>query len=239
MLLSLALATLLAPAQPLAQSRAIADYVQPGFRDISFSATIVQKRLSELRKIGPEFSQTYLFDTISVRAKEPFKLRLDAAADDTRATYLINGARQSFSVPRLGLKQSNDLSKYPGRRQTLLDFALPTPSLFADFYDAAFVRFDRESGNPVFDLRFPTSTKDTSRNRVWIDRATRTIVRREWYGQSDALKAVFLYAKPIKKDGIWFNTELTVKNAEDKVGGVTRYSNVRVNTGLDDAVFRL
>ena len=222
-----------------AQGTSIANYTQSAFRDIQFNAVIERKNLTELRKINPEFANTYLFDSILVRAKEPFKLRLDAAADDTKATYVINGTLQQFRVPRLGLKKNDDLAKYPGRRQTLLDFAIPTPSLFNGFFNATYVRNDRETGSPIFDLKFPAATEDTSRQRVWIDKAKHYIFRREWYSQNDRLRAVFLYENPVQANGVWFPTRLTVRNAEDKIAGVTRYSNVKANQGLEDSLFKL
>lgn len=222
-----------------APSRSMESYVQGDLRDFTLNLIVESKRLPELRKIGPEFAQTYLFDSILVRGKEPFQLRFDASADDTKATYVMNGATQSFKVPRLGLNQHQDLSKYPGRRQTLFEFALLTPSLFSQFYEATFVRFDRESGNPIFDLRFPAATKDTSRNRIWVDKSRHFIVRREWYGQEDQLKATFTYEKPIEVSRVWFPTRLTVRNAEDKVGAVVRYINVKANTGLNESLFKL
>lgn len=221
------------------QSQNIDAYVQKGFRDVQFNAVIEKKNLGELRKINPEFANTYLFDSILVRAKEPFKLRLEAAADDTTATYVIDGARQQFRVPRLGIRQSNDLTKYPGRRQTLLDFAIPTESLFDRFFVAKFVRFDRASGDPVFDLTFPKALDDTSRNRIWIDKTGHYISRREWYGQEGQLRAIFTFASPKTVNGITFPTQLTVRNAENKVAGVTRYSNVKGNQGLADSLFKL
>ena len=39
--------------------------------------------------------------------------------------------------------------------------------------------------------------------------------------------------------GVTFPTQLTVRNSENKVAGVTRYSNVRGNQGLADSVFKL
>ena len=217
----------------------IDSYVQKGFRDVTFNAVIAKKNLTELRKINPEFANTYLFDSILVRAKEPFKLRLEAAADDTKATYIIDGMRQQFSVPRLGLRQTKDLSKYPGRRQTLLDFAIPTESLFDGFYTAKFVRFDRADGDPVFDLTFPKVFDDTSRQRVWIDKTQHIVTRREWYGQRGQLRAIFRYDVPKAINGVVFPTQLTVYNSENKVAGVTRYSNVKVNQGLADSLFKL
>lgn len=235
------LATLLlaATASSGLQSQSIDSYVQKGFRDVTFNASITKKNLAELRKINPEFAQTYLFDSILIRAKEPFKLRLEASADDTKATYVIDGTRQQFRVPRLGLKQNNDLSRYPGRRQTLLEFGIPTESLFDDFYQAKFVRFDRASGDPVFDLTFPKRLSDNSRNRIWIDKERKYIARREWYGQEGQLRAIFLFERPVAVNGVTFPAGLTVRNAENKLAGVTRYSNVKANQGLADALFKL
>lgn len=221
------------------QGTPISQVVQSDFRDIQFNAVIERKNLAELRKINPEFANTYLFDSILVRAKEPFKLRLDAAADDTKASYVINGTAQQFRVPRLGLKKNDDLTGYPGRRQTLLDFAIPTPSLFSQLFEAKFVRNDRGTGAPVYDLKFPASTGDTSRQRVWIDKTKKFIFRREWYSQNDRLRATFVYENPVQVSGVWFPTRLTVRNADDQVAGVTRYSNVKINQGLPDSLFKL
>lgn len=121
----------------------------------------------------------------------------------------------------------------------MLEFALLPPSLVDQFFQATFVRFDRATGDPVFDLRFAPSTKDTSRNRVWIDKAKHYVVRREWYGQEDQLRATFAFDKPIQSNGVWLPTRLTVRNSEDKVGAVVRYGNVRANTGIADSVFKL
>ena len=72
---------------------------------------------------------------------------------------------------------------------------------------------------------------------MWIDPEKDYTTRREWYDQKGRQKATFLYENPKKFDGVWFPTQLTVKNMDNKVAGVTRYDSIRVNTGLASSLF--
>lgn len=225
------LATLAAAQTPTIQS-----FLQPAFEDVTFVARKVSASTRELQKINSDFGQSYKFDKIKFFYKEPMKLRLEASVEETTALYIVNGPKQSIRVPRLKIKVDQDLSRAPGRRQSSLDFGVLTAALFKGFLDATFVRFDRATGNPIFDLTYEYKD-DSSRYRVWIDKDQKYVVRREWYGQSGRQKATFLYNKPVKVDGVWFATQTTVKNVEDKVAGVTRYENLKLNTGLPDSLF--
>ncbi|MFX4918095.1 hypothetical protein ABTB83_19165, partial [Acinetobacter baumannii] len=89
-----------------------------------------------------------------------------------------------------------NLAKSPGKRQTWLDFGIVTPALFSGLFDAKFVRNDRETGAVVFDLTYPASLDDSSRQRVFIDPVKKVVHRREWYGQDGKLKAIFTYESP-------------------------------------------
>jgi outer membrane lipoprotein-sorting protein len=234
-----AMTTILALAllTPALQSTRIDAYIQPNFRDASFTAKVLKKDQKELEKINDDFGQGYRFGTTNVRLKEPFKLRIDASVEDTTVTYVINGSHQHFKVPRLHLNQSTDLSKNPGRRQTLMDFGILTPSLFADLFDAKFVRVDRATGDAVFDLTYQARFNDKTRYRIWINPEKKFVTKREWYQRKGRMIATFLYESPITEDGATMPSKLTVKNADDIVAGVTSYVGVRVNQGISDDVF--
>ncbi len=221
------------------QSTNIAAYIQPAFHDAAFTAKVVQKDEKELQKINDDFGQGYRFNSTSVRMKEPYKLRLDANVEDTTVTYVVNGAARRFKVPRLRVNHTDDLTRKPGNRQTVMDFGVLTPVLFTDFLDASFVRIDRATANAVFDLTYKPVFKDKTRYRVWLDPKTRLIVKREWYHRKGRFVATFYYDAPVNEGGAWMPTKLTVKNAEDKVAGITRYDGVRINQGIADDVFRL
>lgn len=219
------------------QSNNIDSYLPSGLKDISFSGKITQRYSKELGKIDQSYVQQYAIDSLQMRAKEPFKLRIDAKSDETSVLTIINGGTKLISIPALKIKKKSNVSQEPGQRQTLMDFILLTPGDAHNFLNAKFVRFDRETGNPVFDLTFPASLDYPVRHRVWLDKDEKYVVRREWYGLQGQLRATFLYSNPTKIKGISVPTVMKVMNAENKLAGESKYTNIKVNEGLADSLF--
>jgi outer membrane lipoprotein-sorting protein len=232
MITALAFAALAAPAAP-----SITDFVQTRLKDATFTAKVVKGDQRELKKINSDFGQSYRFETVNIKAKEPFMLRLESVVDDTSILYIVDGPNLLISIPRAKIKSKQNLANSPGRRQTFMDFGLLTPSLFKGFFKDTFVRMDRATGDAVFDLRYPDPKIDSSRHRIWIDTDKKILTKREWYDQSDRQLATFFYEKPVQQEGIWMPTQLTVRNNENKVAGITRYTAIKVNTGLPDSLF--
>ena len=227
----------LAALAPAVQSPRIDAYIQPNFHDASFIAKVVKKDQDELKKINDDFGQGYRFNSTTVRLKEPFKVRLDANVEDTTVSYIVNGTRNRIRVPRLKIDKKEDLSNDPGRRQTLMDFGILTPSLFNGLFDAKFVRMDRATGDAVFDLTYEPRFHDKTRYRVWIDAEKKYVTKREWYHRKGRMVATFIYEAPVTENGATMPSRLTVKNGDDVVAGITRYDGVRLNTGIADDVF--
>ena len=216
----------------------ITDYVQPGLKDATFVAKVITGNQSELKKINKDFGEAYRFKESTIKIKEPFMIRMESNVDDTDVLLVMNGSKRLMSIPgRFSTRK--DLSDSPGMRQTIFDFGILTPSLFSSLYDAKFVRIDRATGNPVFDVIFKRRDVDTSRHRIWVDKDKKYIVKREWFGQEDQQKATFFYTEPELVGGVWIPTKATVKNTDDKVAGVTDYSLIKVNTGLADSLFKV
>ena len=214
----------------------IQDYTQKGLRDATFVAKKVKASQKELREINDDFGTTYRFDRIQFQYKEPLKLRLEAQVDETSAVYIIDGPQQMIKVPRLRVNTKQDLAKSPGRGQTPLDFGVLTPALFKDLFQAKFVRMDRATGDAVFDLTYQ-NTDDTSRHRIWVDVEKGITTKREWYNQPGRQLATFIYESPKSFGGVWIPTQVSVKNVNNVVAGITRYESVKVNTGLGDNLF--
>ncbi len=210
-----------------------------GLRDLSFVVRIESGKQKELAKINSDFAQSYKFITTTVRLKEPFMMRLEAEVDDSKIYFIINGTKKLIRVPRSNLNVPQDLSKSPGKRQTILDFGLIAPSLFSSLYDAKYVRQDRASGDYVFDLTYLPALKDGTRQRVWIDPETKFTRKREWYSQIDGrLMATFTYEDPKKVGNLYIPTKLVVRNADNVVAGVSRYENIQLNQGISDDMFK-
>lgn len=235
-----ALPLLLAAAPLSATAQSIQAYWQPALKDASFTARVVMGDQRELAKINKDFGQSYRFKRMSVRMKEPFKLRLESTVDDTAMFFVVNGARRLIRIPRSNINIRENLATSPGKRQTALDFGMLTPGLFDGLFEAKFVRMDRATGDPVFDLTYEKRLNDTSRHRVWIDKTKKYIKRREWYSQLDGrLLATFTYENPEQQGGVWFPSRVIVRNAENRQAGVTQYEGLKINTGLPDSLFKV
>jgi outer membrane lipoprotein-sorting protein len=220
----------------LGQSTNIENYLQADLRDATFVAKIVKGDQRELLKINKDFGQSYRFDSSMVYIKEPFKMRAEAHVEDTNVIYILNGPDLWIKIPNMKLPKQN-LSKAPGRRQTLMDFGILTPSLMSGFLNSEFKRIDRESGNAVFDLTYKPEMDDATRYRVWIDQTKKYITKREWFNQWTRHMATFYYLNPIEVNGVWIPTRLEVKNVDNVIAGITKYESVKVNTGLPDSLF--
>jgi len=234
------LTTLAAVALMGAQSDSISNYVQTGLRDASFTIRFTQSNFQELDKINSDFSKSYRFKSTTVKLKEPFKLRTESTVEDSTMVYVINGKKKHISVPKARIGQTFDCSKEPGKLQTWLDFGVLTPGIVGDYYTARFVRADRATGESVFDLTYVSSLGDGTRNRVWMDKR-KFISKREWYSQmgNKPLLATFIYSDPVEQNGAYFPTKLTVKNADNKVAGVSTYQGMKLNSGLVDSLFAI
>ncbi|MBS1717974.1 MAG: outer membrane lipoprotein-sorting protein [Armatimonadetes bacterium] len=214
----------------------ISSYLQTNIEDLSFTVRVVQSDQSELAKVNKDFGASYRFESTKVKLKEPFMLRLDSSVDNTAAEYIFNGSHRTILVRRAHIKLQENLQHSPGKRQTIFDFGLLTPSVFQSLYKAVYVRHDRATGYPVFDVTYRSD--DNSRSRIWIDPQRHIIWKREWYNQEGRQLATFLYERPAQIGGVWIPTRVTVKNTDDVIGGVTAYESIKVNSGLEDSIFK-
>lgn len=213
------------------------DAISSNLTDLQFRMAVTSANRSELRKINKDFAVGYEAESGLVQWKEPMKLKLSSSVNGERVVYLIVGARQSYYVQRFNLRKTDDLSQDPGRHQTLFDFGLITKSIQKNFLRGNFVRTDSDGYN-VFDVFFQFE-KDKTRYRIWVHPSRRYIAKRVWYNRKGQLMATFEYSNPVQSNGVWIATQVTVKNAENRVAGVTRYSNVSANSGIPDSVFKL
>ncbi len=221
-----------------AQGQSIDSYVQKNFEDANFTARVKFANQKELSKINKDFGQSYRFSSVEFKVKEPFKVRADANVEDTKVLYITNGTKQLIRIPRIKVNSHQDLSKSPGRRQTLLDFGVLTPSLFDDFFVAKFVRMDRATGDAVFDLTYVPALDDTTRHRIWVDPQKKYVTRREWYSQRGGKQlATFYYTDPVNAGGVWMPSHVSVKNVEGVLAGETYYDGLKINSGIPDSLF--
>ncbi|MFZ4477886.1 MAG: hypothetical protein ACOYPR_22005 [Saprospiraceae bacterium] len=224
---------------PSFQSKEIGDYLPGNLRDIEFDSILGKRNVREAAKVNKDFNRQLDAANGKLQAKEPFKLRATGKVDDTTFVLVINGSMKASKISSLGLNLKSDTTANPGQRTTLLDFGILTSSIADKFYRSKFVRFDRESGNPVFDLTFPKELDYTVRMRVWIDKTKKYVIRREWYGMEGEYRASFIASNPVEVNGVTVPTKLSIFNAENQLAGEVLYKNVQINKGLADELFKI
>lgn len=234
------ISTLLAASLALAPqgTPTISDYFQNGFKDASFVIKVISAKHGELGKINKDFGEMYKFDSVEVKIKEPFMLRLTGTVNDTSVLFVQNGATRYWSVPKLRLKKRENLDEEPGKRQTPLDFGFLTPTMFQSLFVSQYVRADRATNDAVFDVRYHPRFEYGSWFRIWIDPAKKVITKREWYRRQRHL-ATFYYLDAKEEGGVWLPTRMRVKNVDDKIAGETVYEAMKINRGLDDDLFKV
>ncbi len=221
--------------------RDIRSYVVQKLDDFTATVTVVSVNERELQRINPDAVLLYKFRRVQMRFKEPNKARIEGSQEGTKATFVTDGPEQWVQVPKLGIKTYRKYDDAPGKRKTLMDVGLVS-EYFLSYADAKFLREGVVDGTPVgvFELTYKPHLKDTSKMVVYIDPKTRVIRKRDAYSQEGKLQAIYHFKEPREvAPGIWFPTRLEAQNLRGVIAGVTAYSDIRVNTGLPDSLFRL
>lgn len=218
----------------------IKDYVAGKLDDVTANMRVGFYDDQAGRKMGEGFEMMHkLKGSITMRYKEENKLRLDSRAP--KAIFIVNGTMQYASLPSFNINTKIALDNSPGKRKTLLDVGLLGEGYLV--YTQAEFRGTRPVDGvqcALFKISYKDKTLDSSHRMVWIDPKTKITVKREEYSQEGKLNGTFFYknAKEIAP-GVWFPTMIEVHNNEGKKAGVTLYSDVKVNQGLADSLFKL
>jgi outer membrane lipoprotein-sorting protein len=222
-------------------STSIADYVASKLDDFTATMKIAQYDEKASLKINKDFGLIYqLKSDVKVRYKEENKYRADARVKTSNLTYILNGTRQHVRWSPPDIKDTRDLGNEPGKRKTLLDVGLISSAYLA-YTRAEFKRTQPVDGVncAVFRISYRDQNLDTSHRLVWIDPTTRVTLKREEYTQEGKLSTTWYYRNPKQvAPGIWFPSRIEVYNNEGQKAGTTLYTDVKVNQGLDDSIFK-
>jgi len=203
-------------------------------KTLQLSSEIVTENQDELKKIDGDIALAYRLHRGSMAYGQPGKLRIDASIPHLATGYYIINGNQKLTVAPF-VHNVQDTTGAPGKRQTLLDFGLVPPELLI-YYNATFLR--RESGLLVFQIQ-PKQTGETQKDLVWIDPKTHITAQRYNYNRDGKLVKWFLYKNPRLVGGIYVPTRVELYNTENKLAGATVYQNIRVNSPLSEALFKI
>jgi hypothetical protein len=219
---------------------ALSDFAQPGLRDFTASGVVVQKNDAVLNKIGRNFSQGYRVRESLIRYKEPLKLRVDAKAGFLSVRYVINGTQKATQIPVLHVNKVKNIAGRPGEAQGMLDSGIITPAFLANSIASRFAGRREWEGHtvPVFEFWY-TADKLSRHHLLWMDPDKRFVVRHDVDDRFGHPWVRYLWKQPIQVAGIWVPTRLEVYSADGRLAAVTRYTSVKVNTGLSESLFHL
>lgn len=233
------------PMRPQAVGHKLSDYTVPKLDDFETVMKAVFHDDNAARKINKDIGMIYqLKGDVRIRYKEENKFRADGQLGASRATLIINDAKQLYTV--VGVRQVSNLGKAPGKRKSLLDMGLIS-DYYLTYAQGEFVGERTYDGVncAVFRITYKDRSLDTSHRIVWIDPKTKVTLKREEYGQdtekgAGKLRSIWLYKEPREVvPGVYFPSRIELYNAENQKAGETAYTNTKVNVGLNDDVFKL
>lgn len=224
-------------------SSKLSDYAVAKLDDFETTMKAVYHDDNAARKINNDIGMLYqLKGDVLIRYKEENKFRADGKLGASKASLVINDAQQTYSL--VGLKQTTNMGKAPGKRKSLLDVGLIS-EYYLSYAQGEFLGEKPFEGVQcaVFKITYKDRSLDTSHRIVWIDPKTKVTLKREEYAQEGSggkLRSIWLYRQPVEiVPGLFFPTRIELLNNENKKAGETSYTNTHVNVGLDDKVFRL
>jgi hypothetical protein len=238
-LMVLAGAALAGTAAPAPAQKALADYVQPALKDLYVNVDVVSRNDAALEKIGKGYVDAYRLTEQEIWAKEPDRIRFQGKQGIFVIRYVTNGNRKLTEVPTLRIKKADDITRDPGKGDSLFDLGVVTASWTAKT-DGRWLRAETREGKTlqVFEVWFKNDPK--ALRTIWLDPTTRTVVEhiahhREGYKKGFRKRLVYSGVKQI--GGVWLPTRVTMYNTDNQVAGVLSYGGQKVNSGLADSLF--
>lgn len=206
------------------------------FRDFKAVGTVTEKNKKALESLNSEYARLYEFDKAYISLKQPDKLRMDGKLGMVKMTYIINGWKKIFRAAKVGISKVSDYSGDPAKLQDAFDIGLITPSMWR--HRTIQIIEDeqaRQNGEIKLLLKWP---KGDMLNYAWVDAENLWLKKFEKRDSEGNLQVRIVYSEPQKAGGvIWMpmKTEVYTPDGEKAVTSV--YSDVEVNTGLQDSVF--
>lgn len=209
------------------------------FKDITLVCRVTYANVPELKKIGKDFTRTYEFKTTFVRYKAPDKFKIEGKLGMVKAEVVINGDRKATIIPAVHYTKKENIASEPHKRQTDLDIGILSDSLWQDYIVLDTDTETTPSGQ-VHKIVFVRSNARDEKMICWAEARTYKLLKLEKHNSDGSLKCRFIYSKHSLVDGIiWVPGRVDVYNRDGKLAGTTVYENIRLNTGIPDAEFRI
>lgn len=205
-------------------------------KDITVTTKVAWKDMSVLKEISTEFAQGYRFASSTTYYKEPGKFRVDSKAGAVNVRYIINGNTKTLKAGAINKRW--DISKKPGQLQGAPTVGLVTP----DWTRLLTTRYLGEATiNGVktvsYEARLSAEPKG-SYSVLYMDPERNYIVRNERHFGDGKIKNVFDHLEPKRVSGVWVPTKTKVYDGRGRLGAITEVTDLKVNTGLAESLFK-
>jgi outer membrane lipoprotein-sorting protein len=234
----------IAPGAPTAgasagEQRSIQDIFAPGLKDLTVNLRRKDINMRELNKISRDFANAYRMGNSLIRMKEPDKFRLDARVGPLKFEYIVNGGRRITRAPLV--KEVREIGTDPGKRQGPLEVGLVTQGSLIG-YKVEHLDCTTEGGQSVCRYRLRYSHLPERYELIWVDTERKCLKKRQFWTNEEKLntqyKMEFTYLEPRKVGAVWVPTRIEVRNSQGRLAGVTEQTDIQVNTGLEDSLFK-
>lgn len=201
--------------------------------DLEATVKVERAEIGELQKISRDWAILYQLRDVTVRYKEPDKVRMENRV----GLFILNDPHRYLRVPALGLTRRDDLGESLSRRYSLFDLGVITQRA-ATLLQSRFLRTEGAPDGRIEVFEVCYRGNDSARYVVWIDPKRHVVVKRQWFDGDGTLRAEFQYQAPAEcAPGVWVPTRVLVRNGSGTLAGITAYHDVRVNQGLSEDLF--
>lgn len=234
------LALALGLAGPVHAQKSLDDYAQPALKDLSASVDVISHNDRELSKIGKGYVDAYKLAQQEVQCREPSQVRLQGKKGVFTIRYVTNGKRKLTEVPTLRIRKVEDISKEPGKGDSISDLGVITPA-WADLVEAKWLRQETKHGKNLQVFEFWYKEDPRRRHTIYLDPATKTIVEHIDHHRSkkkSGFRKRFVFSEPRQLNGVWLPTRVSLYNGENKLSAQVKYESIKINSGLADSLFK-
>ena len=236
----LAGAVCLGAAAPVRAQKTLDAFAQRDLRDVAASVRVLSKNDRELGKIGKGYVDAYKLQRQEIWCKEPGMVRFQGKKGLFTIRYVTNGNRKLTEVPTLHIRNVDNIAKEPSKGDTIVDLGVITPS-WVDRVESRWLRTDTRDGKRVEVFEFWYKEDPKRRHTISVDPATKTILEMIVHHRArkkQGHRRRLVYGEVKEVSGVTMPTRVHLYNGENKLSADMRYESVRVNSGLDDRMFR-
>lgn len=216
------------------------EFAQSSLKDIAAEVKVLWKNDHELSKIGKGYAEAYSLSEQAIWCKEPDRVRVQGKKGILTIRFVTDGLRRMTEVSNLHIHHVENIKQEPSKANNISDLGVITPEWIHHVH-AQWAGSESRNGISVEMFHFDYPQDPDVHHTIALDPATRTIVEHVTHfrhGGEGPYKRKIVYSDIKQFTGVSVPTTATVFNGEGKAAAQMRYDRIRVNSGLQDTLFK-